>query len=146
MRLLAPPLLCITPKKKLTDLDPPLKKLRRSCVPENSLYREVLLERLANPVNQGSIKDPDIEARLVNPLCGDEVLLQIKVKDGQIEQAKYSGNGCALSQVSASFLKEEIIGKTIGEVKKINEDDILQMVGANIGATRLEVGLLYGEL
>ena len=111
-----------------------------------SLYREVLLERLANPVNQGTIDQPDLEARLVNPLCGDTVLLQMKVKNGAIEQAVYSGNGCAISQVSASFLAEKITGKSLSEVKKIKSNDIINLLEINPGPARLKCALLSFEV
>lgn len=113
---------------------------------ENTLYREQLLERLANPVNQKVITDPDWQGRLVNPLCGDEVLLQLKVKDGIIEQAVYSGNGCAISQVSASFLAERIEGKTLKQVKKIDENDILKLLKIEPGIARLKCALLSFEV
>lgn len=110
------------------------------------LYREVLLERLDNPVNQGVITDPELEARLVNPLCGDEVLLQMRVKNGIIEQAVYSGNGCAISQVSASFLAEKIEGLTLTEVKQIKESDILNLLEISPGPARLKCVLLSFEV
>ena len=113
---------------------------------EDSLYREILLERLANPVNQGVLDEPDLEARLVNPLCGDEVLIQLKIKNRTIEQAVYSGNGCAISQVSASFLAEKIIGKNLTEVKKIKSGDIINMLEINPGPARLKCALLSFEV
>lgn len=109
------------------------------------IYREALLERLANPVNQGKISDPDLEARLVNPLCGDEVLLQLKVRNGTIEQAVYSGNGCAISQVSASFLAEKLQGETLNKVKNITDKDILEFLSINPGPARLKCALLSLE-
>jgi len=109
---------------------------------ENDLYREVLLERLANPINKGEIVAPDLSARLVNPLCGDEVLLQMRVKDRKIDQAVYTGNGCAISQVSASFLAEKIEGKNFSEIASLSENDILEMLGINPGPSRLKCAIL----
>ncbi len=113
---------------------------------ENDLYRQVLLERLANPVNKGEIADADAEARLVNPLCGDSVLLQLKVNNGVIEQAVYSGNGCAISQVSASFLAENIEGKKLSDAKRITDSDILKWLDINPGPSRLKCALLSLEV
>ncbi len=110
------------------------------------LYRETLLERLANPVNQGVIDKPDLEARLVNPLCGDEVLLQLKVINGVIEQAVYSGNGCAISQVSADFLAEKLQGKNLEQIESITDKDILENLGINPGPARLRCALLSFEV
>lgn len=113
---------------------------------KESLYREVLLERLANPVNQGVLDKPDLEARLVNPLCGDEVLLQLSVKNGVIEQAVYSGNGCAISQVSASFLAEKIQGQKVSFVENIKKQDLLGLIGIQPGPARLKCATLAFEV
>ncbi len=110
------------------------------------LYREVLLERLQNPLNLGVIDQPDMEARLVNPLCGDTVLLQLKVKISIIEQAVYSGNGCAISQVSASFLAENIEGKSLDQVRRLKQDDILNLIGVSPGPARLKCAMLSFEV
>ncbi len=106
------------------------------------IYREALLERLADPVNRGMIERPDLSANLVNPLCGDEVLLQLKTKNGIVEQAVYSGNGCAISQVSASFLTEKITGKKVSEINKLSQNDILDLLGINPGPARLKCAVL----
>ncbi len=111
-----------------------------------NLYREVLLERLANPVNLGVIDDPELEARLVNPLCGDSVLLQMRVKNDIIEQAVYSGNGCAISQVSASFLAEKIEGQKISKVTNFKKANLLNLLGINPGPARLKCALLSLEV
>ncbi len=106
------------------------------------IYREALLERLANPVNHGVLDKPDLEAALVNPLCGDEVKIGLKINKDTIEQAVYSGNGCALSQVSASFLAEKVEGQKLSELKKIKESDILELVGVTPGPARQKCLLL----
>ena len=113
---------------------------------EEKLYRELLLERLENPIAQGTLAKPDLEARLVNPLCGDEILIQLKVKKCIIEQAVYSGNGCAISQVAASFLAENVKGKNIQKIKKLNKNDILNLLGINPGPSRLKCVLLSLEV
>lgn len=112
----------------------------------NDIYREALLERLADPVNKGNLEKPDLSASLVNPLCGDEVLIQMRVKNGVVEQAVYSGNGCAISQVSASFLTEKITGKKVSEVNKLSENDILNLLGINPGPARLKCAVLSLEV
>jgi len=111
-----------------------------------NLYREVLLERFNNPTNQGVLEKPDLEARLFNPICGDEVLIQLKVNNGIIDQAVYSGNGCAISQVSASFLAEAIEGEKLEKIKKLNKNDILGWLGVNPGPSRLKCALLSLEV
>src|SRR3989344_1708875 len=99
---------------------------------EDQLYREALLERYSNPVNQGTLANADFEATLLNPLCGDEIKLQLKVEGEKlkvVEKAVFSGNGCALSQVSASLVAEYIEGKTIDQAKKLNSEELLRLLG-----------------
>jgi nitrogen fixation NifU-like protein len=110
------------------------------------LYRQVLLERLSSPAKKGFLKNPTMEARLVNPLCGDEILLQLKVRNRLIDQAVYSGNGCAISQVSADFLSEYLENKKIEEIEKITKNDILNLLGINPGPSRLKCALLSLEV
>src|SRR3990167_6147073 len=117
-----------------------------SMINDNNLYREALLERLISPVNQGVLEKPDLEARLVNPLCGDEVLLQLRVRNGTIDQAVYSGNGCAISQVSADFLAEKLQGKNLDQIESITDKDMLETLGINPGSARLKCALLSFEV
>ena len=114
---------------------------------ENQLYKEELLEVFRNPPNRGEIKKPDLEARLVNPLCGDEIRLQLKLGQEQvINQAVFSGNGCAISQASASLLAAHIEGKRLSEIKKIGVSDLLELMGINPTPARLKCALLSLEV
>lgn len=110
------------------------------------VYRETLLERLENPINKGVLDRPDLEARLLNPLCGDEVLIQLRIKKGLIDQAVYSGNGCAISQVSADFLTEKILGKSFQQIEKLTKKDVLNTLGITPGPSRLTCALLSFEV
>lgn len=112
---------------------------------DEQLYREAILERYANLLNQGEIDKPDFEATLLNPLCGDEVKLQLKVKKEIIEKARFSGNGCALSQVSASLLAEYVEGKTLTEAKNFDSKALLNLLGINPTPSRLKCVLLSRE-
>jgi len=105
---------------------------------KDTLYREVILDLYRNPKNKGKIKDADFEAESVNPLCGDVVTIQLKV-DGQskIKQAVFSGSGCVISQASASLLCTYIIGKKLSDIKKINSDDIIKLIGIKPSPSRL---------
>lgn len=114
---------------------------------EDQLYRETLLEVFQNPKNRGEISNPDLEAKMVNPLCGDELKLQIKLKSGRsIEKAVFSGNGCAISQASASLLAEKIEGKNLSQVRKLEANDILGLIGINPTQTRMSCALLSLEV
>lgn len=113
---------------------------------EDQLYREALLDIYRNPVNKGELDDPDLEARLVNPLCGDEVKLQVKLKNSSIDQAVFSGNGCAISQASASLLAKHLVGKRFSEIQKVKANDILELIGINPSPARLKCALLSLEV
>lgn len=114
---------------------------------EDQLYRQELLEVFQNPKNKGKISNPDLESKLLNPLCGDEVILQIKLKDGKlVEKAVFSGNGCAISQASASLLAEKIEGKDLDNVRKLKGNDILELIGINPTPARMKCALLSLEV
>lgn len=110
---------------------------------ENQLYRETLLEAAKSPQNRGELKKADFEAKMVNPLCGDEVKIQIKLGSNQIiRKAVFSGNGCAISQAGAALLTQNIEGKKISEVKKLDSDDILSLIGINPTPSRFNCAIL----
>jgi nitrogen fixation NifU-like protein len=114
---------------------------------EDQLYRESLLEVFRNPQNRGEMSSSDLEAKMVNPLCGDEIRLQIKLSKGQIiKKAVFSGNGCAISQASASLLAKHIEGNQLAKIKKLGISDILKLVGINPSPARLKCALLSLEV
>jgi len=114
---------------------------------EDRLYREELLEVYRNPQNRGELASPDLEAKMVNPLCGDEIRLQIKLsKSRVIEKAVFSGNGCAISQASASLLASHIEGKKLAKIKKLDVSNMLKLVGINPSPARLKCALLGLEV
>jgi len=108
----------------------------------DDLYRQNILEHYQNPRNFGTLERPDISAEDSNPLCGDEIRIDLLVKDGVIEDVRFSGKGCSISRAAASMLTEEIRGKTLEEVKRIGKDDVLEMLGIELGPVRLKCALL----
>jgi len=107
------------------------------------LYRENILDHYQNPRHYGTLENPDISYEDDNPLCGDVIRLDIKLDDEErISQVAFSGEGCAISQASASMLTEEILGKTLDEVKQISKDDMLELLGIQLGPVRLKCALL----
>ena len=109
---------------------------------DEELYKENILDHYKNPRNYGEIENPDISYFDTNPLCGDELQLQIKVKDGKAEDVKFKGKGCSISQASASILTEMILGQDMEEVKKIGKKEILDAVGLQLGPSRIKCALL----
>jgi len=108
----------------------------------DALYRDFILDHYRNPRNAGSIENADASFEGVNPLCGDKVRMDLQIRDGVIEDVKFKGRGCAISQASTSLLTEEIKGKRIADIDRIGKDDVLANLGINISAARLKCALL----
>ena len=106
------------------------------------LYRDNIIDHYQNPRNYGVLDQPDISYEDSNPVCGDEIRMDLKVQDGRVVDARFQGHGCSISQASASMLTEEIIGKTLDEVKQIDKHYLLQLLGIPLGPVRLKCALL----
>jgi len=85
----------------------------------DDLYQEIILEHYKEPKNQGTVSDANVQVEGRNPFCGDEIKLSMLVKDGLVEDVKFLGSGCAISQSSASLMTEQIKGKTVAQVKEL---------------------------
>src|SRR2546423_3968364 len=108
-----------------------------------SLYREVILDHYKNPRGHGVIEGADAEADGQNPLCGDEVSIYVVFgDDGTIEDVKFSGRGCAISQAATSMLMEMVKGRSADEVATMSKDDLLEEVGIPLTPIRLKCALL----
>lgn len=108
----------------------------------DDLYRQNILDHYQAPRNFGTLDHPEISAEDANPLCGDKIRIDLRIKDGVIADVKFSGKGCAISQAAASMLTEEIRGKSLEEVKRIGKDEVLEMLGIELGPVRLKCALL----
>ena len=108
----------------------------------DDFYREAILDHNQNPRNFGTLDNPDITAEDSNPLCGDEIRIDLRVKDGKIDAVRFSGKGCSISRASASMLTEAIEGKTLEEAKQLDREDVLELFGIELGPVRLKCALL----
>lgn len=108
----------------------------------DNLYREELMEIYKHPHNRGKMQNPSVEVVKKNPICGDELGLQLKVEDGVITDAKFEGLGCAVSVISSEILLESLIGKTISEASAISKEDLLNMLGMNLSTSRVKCATL----
>ena len=108
----------------------------------DELLRENILDHYRHPRHQGTLEHPDITYEDSNPLCGDRLRMDLKVEDGHIADIRFSGHGCSISQAAASMLCEAVQGKSLAEVKGLNRDDMLEMLGLELGPVRLKCGLL----
>ena len=109
-----------------------------------SLYREVILDHYKNPRGHGVIEDADAEAEGQNPLCGDEVSIYVAFgEDGEtIEDVKFSGRGCAISQAATSMLMEMTKGRTAAEVATLDKEELLEEIGIPLTPVRLKCAML----
>ena len=110
----------------------------------SDIYRELILDYYRNPRNFGKLDPHDIDSKDSNPLCGDEIEIQIQVsKDGKIGDIRFSGKGCAISQASASMLTELAKGKPLEWTKDLSKEDILKMLGtSDLGPASIKCALL----
>jgi nitrogen fixation NifU-like protein len=107
------------------------------------MYREHILDHYKHPRNFGVLDPASVDHEANNPLCGDEIRLTFNVDaDDKIADVKFSGRGCAISQASASLLTSRIKGKPLAEIKTIDRDQIVQMLGIPISPVRLKCALL----
>lgn len=109
----------------------------------DSLYQEVILDHYRNPRNKGRLDPADISYEDDNPLCGDRIRLDLRLdEDGRVAEVAWDGHGCAISMASASMLSQEIQGKTLEDLRQLSKDDILEMLGIELGRVRLKCALL----
>ena len=108
----------------------------------SDIYKDIILDYYRHPRNFGDLQNPDVRAKDSNPLCGDVIEMQLKIKDGRLEDLRFKGKGCAISQASASMLTEVVKGKTLDEIKAMGKSDVLNLLGIDPGPTRIKCALL----
>jgi nitrogen fixation NifU-like protein len=110
----------------------------------DQMYREVILDHYKNPRGHGQMENADAEAEGQNPLCGDEVAIYVAFgEDGEtIEEVKFSGRGCAISQAATSMLTEMVQGKTATEVATLDKQELLDEIAIDLSPVRLKCALL----
>jgi nitrogen fixation protein NifU and related proteins len=109
----------------------------------DDLYRELIIDHYKNPQYRGTLDPHDISFEDDNPLCGDHIRIDLRVgADGRVTESTFDGHGCAISQASADILLESIQGKTLDEVKQLTKENILEMLGLELGPVRLKCALL----
>jgi nitrogen fixation NifU-like protein len=112
---------------------------------DDELYREYILEHYKRPHNWGELpaEAVDLEFEDNNPLCGDELRVQIHVDaENKVQDIRFSGHGCAISQASASMASDEVKGMPVEQLIRLDKDFILELIGIDISATRMKCALL----
>jgi len=109
----------------------------------SDIYREVIIDHYKHPRNVGKLSDADVHGHEDNTVCGDTIDFYIKYDaEGNVVDVHWTGEGCALSQASASLLSEMVQGKTKYEIARIQESDILKVVGENLNPSRQKCATL----
>ena len=109
----------------------------------SDMYRQQILDHYKNPRNYGELEDADIEHVGDNPMCGDTIKMFIQLaEDETIERVSFIGDGCAISQASASMLSGELRGESLEAVREMDRDDIVDMLGVELSPMRIKCAVL----
>ena len=108
----------------------------------DELYREVILDHYKNPRNFGTLEQCDAHAEGQNPLCGDEIAIDLAFDGDTIAEVRFSGRGCAISQAATSMLTEMVTGKTAAEAARLTKDDLLEEAPIPLTPIRLKCAVL----
>jgi nitrogen fixation protein NifU and related proteins len=108
----------------------------------DALYRDYILDHYKNPRNFGTLDPHDRDFHDHNPLCGDELGVDLRLEDGRIEDLRFHGQGCAISQAAASIASEELIGMELEEAAALPADWIIDLLGIEITPARRKCALL----
>jgi nitrogen fixation protein NifU and related proteins len=109
---------------------------------DDQFYREFILDHYKNPRNFGRLEDASVSHGEYNPLCGDLVGMDLRIADGVIEDVRFHGRGCAISQASASLMTERLKGMSLEDARQISKEDVLEDLGIEISPARLKCALL----
>ncbi|HLC47295.1 MAG TPA: SUF system NifU family Fe-S cluster assembly protein [Candidatus Nanoarchaeia archaeon] len=107
-----------------------------------AMYRENILEHYQHPNNKGRLIGATCEHRAHNPLCGDDITIQLKIKGGKVEDVKFNGIGCAINTAAASLLTDSVKGKKVSEIMKLKKEDVISLLQIDISPVRLKCALL----
>lgn len=108
----------------------------------NQIYREEFMEIYKSGLNYGLMSDPTLTGIKTNSACGDKVTLHLKIEGDKVVDAKYYGTSCAVSRTSSSIFTEHIKGKTIDELKKLSEEEVLGLINFGLTSNRQQCALL----
>jgi nitrogen fixation NifU-like protein len=110
----------------------------------SDMYRQQILDHYRNPRNAGELEDPTFTHVGENPMCGDTIQMDVVLDDDEetITNVAFRGDGCAISQASASMLSEQLHGMTVDELRELDRDDIIDMLGVDISPMRVKCAVL----
>ena len=108
----------------------------------DDFYRENILDHYKNPRNAGHLEHPTTTADGVNPLCGDELSVELEIEGDTVQDVRFNGRGCAISQAAASMISDVVKGKSVAEVRALGSEDVLEELGIPLSPIRLKCALL----
>jgi nitrogen fixation protein NifU and related proteins len=108
----------------------------------DGIYKENILDHYKNPHNKGNLEKADVTFTENNPVCGDVITIYLKISDGKVADSRFNGTGCAISQAAASMLTDHIKGMDMDKVKNLKREDVVQLLGIDIGIVRTKCATL----
>ncbi|MBL7056178.1 SUF system NifU family Fe-S cluster assembly protein [Candidatus Woesearchaeota archaeon] len=108
----------------------------------DGMYREHIMDHYKNPHNKGTLDDADLTRTEKNPLCGDVITISLKLENKKVSEVKFEGRGCAISQAAASMITDEVKGKNVDEIENMTREDVVNMLGIEIGPVRTKCATL----
>jgi nitrogen fixation NifU-like protein len=112
----------------------------RSTPALQSLYQELILQHYRHPRNRGEMEEPDVEIHMNNPTCGDEITVQLRIRDERIEQICFRGHGCSISQASASMMTQQLTGASLADADTLAKRFTEMMHGSAEAAADKSLG------
>lgn len=109
---------------------------------DNEIYKEELMDVYRNPLNKGKLDNPSVAILERNPMCGDEINLQLSIEDGVVKDVKFDGSACAISIISSSLVTEDILGKKVDDIRNYDRQKLLDLVGLNLSTSRVKCATL----
>ena len=109
---------------------------------QEEIYKENILDHYKDPQNKGKLESPNKTNTEHNPLCGDEITVYINIKDKSIQEIRWEGQGCAISQASMSILTDHILGSCTEDIKQMTKEDIIKLLGIKISPGRMKCATL----
>ena len=108
----------------------------------DSMYREIILDHYRNPHHHGQLDPADVSHEETNPLCGDEIRIDVRITDGVISDIAFDGRGCAVSQASASILTDMVVGMPVTDAIALSREDLLDELGIPVSPARMKCATL----
>lgn len=106
------------------------------------VYREEIMDIYKNPTRRGDLSGANVSSQKKNPMCGDDISVQMKIVGDVIKDAKFDGSACLVSVVSSEMLLDHLVGKSLTEAKNMTKEKLLEMLNLNLTTSRIACATL----